>query len=164
MPKKREKLRIRKKRRIKSKLYQLKFNSKIVSTFLKSFCGHNAKFKYLPEIIWKSPNEFQTNVLSSILVGDGCINSINVRLQLVNKNLIEQIKILSSTLGMSTSYNMRIMKNTGNEAPKIEWSNVNSYNNIIDILNNNHKFIKERNYKIRVKIFSFNRFYLHMCI
>lgn len=116
------------------------FSNQIVCELLVGMCGHLARKKRLPEIIYSAPDEFKESLLTSMLVGDGSIKTDGVRIQLVNELLISDFKLLTMLMGMPSSYNMRVLNN-GNFAPRIGWFTTDIYNSLIKIIQKNHDFI-----------------------
>ena len=124
------------------------FNSTIVSLFLKNFCGTYSYEKFINDIVFKSSKEFKSNILSSIIIGDGEIKQQGIALSLVNENLIKNIRLLLLEFSIISNFDFR-NKNKMNAYSKIKHmhdvfririNKQSSVNKMLNIINKNHSF------------------------
>lgn len=135
------------------------FYSVIVNNFLYNFCGKLAHKKFINDIILNSHHLFKLNIISSLLNGDGSIHSDSIGIQLVNDNIIRNLRLmlLSNEIISNYDYQDRIEKTKHKEIKhkhlchRIRICQRSSLNRLIDIINENHSYcniIKKQNKRI----------------
>jgi intein/homing endonuclease len=145
-------LKVYRKSNIKNtKTLSLKFNSKIVGLFLAGFCGERAKTKYINDFIFNSTEEFKSNIISSLILGDGHIKEQNynstMEISLVNDKILRSIKLLLLEKEIISNFDhftrKGIIKDTWKYESNVERlrvSQIESLNKLFCIINDNHEF------------------------
>lgn len=125
------------------------FYSKIVSNFFKNFCGSNAKNKFISSVIYNAPFSFKSNLISSLLLGDGYITEKDVEIQLVNNNVLRSLRHILFGLEIISTYRIDTIRKEKKQYSGINFTgdinilkviNEKSFNKLINIINDNHSF------------------------
>lgn len=121
---------------------QVNVHCKIVALLLKSLCGTIATKKTLNSSIYKFPSECIDSLISAIILGDGHIQNKDnfqktVSLQLVNDNLIREIRWLLLSKKIITSYDRRNSKKFSAQVSRIRVNNNSMFNKLVPIINEN---------------------------
>lgn len=124
------------------------FWSKILNNFFYNFAGKLANGKFINDIIINSNDEFRKNIITSLLLGDGCIGKDEISIELVNKNIIENLRsiLLQNYKIITTTTSNDRREDNENEIHfnfinhRCRIQNKDGYNKIIKWLNENHLF------------------------
>lgn len=124
----------------------LAFRSKIVGQIFETICGKNARNKKLCDDQYANSSiEFINGYISGLLAGDGWISEKyqEISLELASIETVRQCKqlLINNNIfaAMNSQHRVGIIKKTvyDNEYYRIRVGNIESYNNLIKIINDN---------------------------
>lgn len=82
----------------------------VFAKFIKSFVGHKAKNKYVPNEVYNAPREFIISLLNGYFSGDGAVEKSGIVVGTSSPKLIEGITTLCSMLGIFGKMSKVIIK------------------------------------------------------
>lgn len=134
----------------------LDFHSKIIASLLTSLCGNGAQEKKIHSLFFEANDEFKRAFISSLYEGDGWIgvNAKNpsIEIQLSNKNVLRDLRLLLLSYGIIGSYKNQIRKGMIKEKWNYE-SEIHDFvvgrqisiNKLLDLIKENSDFCTKLN-------------------